>query len=240
MIVKILLLILITCLLFVCCKQNNNSTYAQTNMLEKNTIQFSPTPVNSNSSQNEDDKSHVAITVSIPNVQLIHNDNPKLGEHYKPFWIEDDEQSDNGFEPFCVEAKVKGKIERRCGYQDRKGKILIRPIFYKTFIFSEDLAGVCPKIEQICGYINTKGNFTIKPNYQYAGKFSEGVGLVTVEPKEPSDYEKIGYINKQGKYIIKPQYTDGEPFRDGIAKVRLRNLSFCINKKNEEVLCPDR
>ena len=167
---------------------------------------------------------------------LYHNDKPRLGEHYKPFWIEG-EQSDNGFEPFCVQTKVKGKRIERCGYQDAKGKVLLKPIFARAYIFSEGLAGVCPEIEQLCGYINEKGQLIVKANYQGVGVFSEGLGMVAIGAADASDYEKNGYIDKEGKFVINPQYTDGEPFKNGIARVKLRNLNLCINKKDEKVEC---
>ena len=166
---------------------------------------------------------------------LQYIDKPKLGEHYKPVWM-DDKRSDNGFEPFCVQTKIKGEKIEKCGYQDAEGKVLIKPIFDTVFVFSEGLAGVCPKSSQLCGYLNEKGILVIKANYQFVDVFSEGlagVGIVAV------DYGKWGYINKNGKVIVKLHYTDGEPFRNGIAKVKLVGLDYCINKEDEEVKCPE-
>lgn len=167
--------------------------------------------------------------------ELPYIEHPKLGEHYKPVWIED-EKSDNGFEPFCVQTKIKGKKIERCGYQDADGKVLIKPMFNVAYVFSEGYAGVCPKKDDLCGYINEKGEPVIKANYQFVDVFSEGLAGVKIGDV---DYYKYGYINKQNKVVIKLQYTDGEPFKNGVAKVGLRSVRLCINKKDEEVKCPE-
>ena len=164
---------------------------------------------------------------------LYHSDNPRLGEHYKPFWIED-EQSDNGFEPFCVQRKIKGKRIEKCGYQDAEGKVLVKPMFKIVYVFSEGLAGVCPKQDGLCGYINERGKLVIKW-YQCNDKFSEGLAVICIGD---TDYYKYGYINKKGKYVIRPQYSNASAFRNGIAEVTVqRSLNKCINKENENVEC---
>ncbi len=236
-------LILLFCLLFIIsCKQNNNSTQAQINKLEQNLVKSAPTAtsvyVNANSSQNVDDdnaKPQIAATISNLSLKPEHSDNPKLGEHYKPFWIEDDEQSDNGYEPFCVNIEAEGKVITKCGYQNTDGKILIKPAFARTYVFSEGLAGVCPKMEQLCGYINERGKLVVKANYQDVDKFSEGLAGVLIGDV---DFYKLGYLDKSGRFVIKPQYSDGKPFKNGVAQVEVqRSLLKCINKKNQTVKC---
>ena len=203
--------------------------------------------VQSNFNQNQNRSNITNSSVSTPVVdrqtRISKNDsiaglpnaaNPKLGKHYRPPYLEPDEKSDNGYEPFCIQAEINGRAERRCGYQNSKGKILIKPIFKIAYVFSEGLAGVCPKQDGLCGYINKKGKLVIKW-YQCNDKFSEGLALICVGD---TDYYKYGYINKKGEYVIRPQYSNASAFKNGIAEVTVqRSLNKCINKKNENVEC---
>lgn len=233
--------VVIVFLLNVNCKFERNVAEAKTDIPEQKSIPITkpqtPEQSNINATPTPTPESRVALTVINPNESMLsHNDNPKLGGHYKPFWIEDEEKSDNGFEPFCMNQKINGKIIRKCGYQDAKGNILIKPVFNMVFVFSEGLAGVCPKQEGLCGYINEKGKLVIKW-YQFVDVFSEGLAAVTVGDV---DFYKNGYIDKQGKYVIPPQYSDASAFKNGVAKVVVqRSLKKCINTKNEEVKCVD-
>lgn len=239
---KILIIFIsLICFLIVGCKSDGNVTQAQTVNVKKESVQTTATrtPIMANTPDKPDNDPLTGAQANVNAVtaresSLSHIEYPQIGEHYKPFWINDEDVSDNGFEPFCVQIEVGGKITEKCGYQDDKGKISINPTFARTYIFSEGLAGVCPKIEQLCGYINEKGKLVIKTNYQTVGVFSEGlagVGIVDI------DYGKWGYIDKKGNVVIKLQYTDGEPFKNGIAKVKLGSLNYCINRKNKEVEC---
>lgn len=236
-----IIFVIVCCLIFVGCHSISNvAKFPDSNVVKQNqkvgdiastpdstvrvvqTVNLTPTP-------------EYQVKTSGKTTGLLYNDHPKLGEHYKPGWIEA-EKSDNGFEPFCVQTKIKGKKIERCGYQDADGKVLIKPVLDTVFVFSEGLAGACPKSDHLCGYINEKGEWVIQAEYQFVEVFSEGLAGVTIEDV---DYYKYGYINKQNKVVIKLQYTDGEPFKNGVAKVGLRSVRLCINKKDEEVKCPE-
>ena len=240
----LIMFVLFLCFLILGCKNDASITQAQTVNVNKEAVQLAatqtPIAVNTNNSPSSNLRYQVNVSVlKQRESSLSHIEHPRIGEHYKPFWINDEDKSDNGFEPFCVQMKTAGKTVEKCGYQNDEGKILIEPRFARTYIFSEGLAGACPRIEQLCGYIDKKGQLVIKAVYQLVGNFSEGLGVVTIGAADASDYDKNGYIDKNGKFIIKPQYTDSEPFKNGIAKVKLRNINYCINKKNEEVKCPE-
>ena len=231
------------CLIFVGCQSAGNvDLLSNSNIIEQNqsVANNAPTPLPAiKTVKKASPTPTVKIELKADEIGgmtgLQYIDKPKLGEHYKPLWIED-EQSDNGFEPFCVQAKIKGKKIERCGYQDADGKVLIKPVFDTVFVFSEGLAGACPKTDHLCGYINEKGEWIIQATYQFVDIFSEGLAGVGVAD---TDYYKWGYINKENKVVIKLQYTDGEPFKNGIAKVGLRSVRLCINRSDEEVKCPE-
>lgn len=236
----LIVFVFLICVLSISCKNNANITQAQTADSENKSVSLTtptPVPANTNTAPIAAPTYQAQTDVFNPKAsELSYIENPEIGEHYKPFWIKPEEKSDNGFEPFCVQIKVGQKKVEKCGYQDAKGKVLIKPVFNTVFVFSEGLAGVCPRIDQLCGYINEKGRLLIKAEYQFVDVFSEGlagVGIVDV------DYGKWGYINKKGKLIVKLHYTAGEPFKNGVAKVKLVGLNYCINKKDKEVECPE-
>jgi WG containing repeat len=239
-----IIFVLMTCLLHVSCTNDGNVAQARTDSSEPNSIKITatetPEPTNINVASTPTSKGlpeyRVAANISRP--QLLHNENPKLSEHYKPLWINDEEKSDNGFEPFCVKRKINRKVVEKCGYQDAKGKVVIKPTFTKVYVFSEGMAGVCPVIDQLCGYINIKGQMVIKTNYQFVDSFSDGLGAVTIGPTDPADYYFCGYVDKLGRFAIKPQYIDCSPFKNGIAEVKINlSLKKCINKNNDDVKC---
>ena len=237
--------VFLICVLNIGCKNDADVAQAQAADSEKRSVQLMPartpiptvtnstsTPIATSTYQGE-----ANVTLVNPRAsELSYVENPALGEHYKPAWIKPEESSDNGFEPFCMQTMVSGKKAEKCGYQNAKGKVLIKPAFNKVFVFSEGLAGVCPRIDQLCGYINEKGQIVIKANYQSVDVFSEGLAGVLIGD---TDYYKYGYLDKKGAIVIKQHYTDGEPFHNGIAKVKLRSLDYCINKKDQEVKCPE-
>lgn len=234
----LVLLVLAICWSDAGCKNGGNITEARTGNSEQAAVEATatqtPLPTAANAAPVPAPTSQANVDITGIQPLLAHIDNPKPGERYKPSWLDDEQKSDNGFEPFCMQREISRKTVEKCGYQDAAGKILIKPAFDKVFVFSEGLAGVCPDVEQLCGYINENGRMIIKANYQSVGVFSEGLGMVAIGDV---DYYKHGYLDKQGKFVIKPQYSDGEPFKNGTAQVKLRNLSFCINKKGERVEC---
>ena len=117
---KILLIFVAQCcLIFVGCQSAGNvELLSNSNIVEQNqsVSNTAPTPLPAIKTTKK------ASPTPTPKIELKADeiggmtglqyiDKPKLGEHYKPGWIED-QQSDNGFEPFCVQAKIKGKKDR--------------------------------------------------------------------------------------------------------------------------------
>ena len=237
---KKLSIIFVGCLIFVGCQSAGNfDLISNSNIVEQNQSVANTAPIplpaiKTVKKATPTPKIELKADESGGMTGLQYIDKPRLGEHYKPGWIED-QQSDNGFEPFCVQAKIKGKKTERCGYQNAEGKVLIKPMFKIVYVFSEGYAGVCPKKDDLCGYINEKGILVIKPNYQFVGVFSESLAVISIGD---TDFYKYGYINKKGKYVIRLQYSNASAFRSGVAEVTVqRSLNKCINKENENVEC---
>lgn len=86
-----------------------------------------------------------------------------------------------GLAPVCIDESTNN--ERKWGYIDKTGKMVIAPQFHNACCFSGGLA----KVEIVdskdpnkisCGFINKQGKFVIEPKYRYATSFSEGLAAV--------------------------------------------------------------
>ena len=136
-------------------------------------------------------------------------------------------------------------LDGKMGYIDSSGKMIIEPIFWVAYEFSEGLAAA--RLNGTYGYINTSGQFVIPPQYDYATAFVDGLAIVYKNGKpfyinkqgyKPfqvvfpyisqfengraivrSETGKYGLINRKGEVIVRPQYFRIHPFVDGTAVV---------------------
>ncbi len=94
----------------------------------------------------------------------------------------------------------------KVGYIDRKGKVLIPPVYFNGTEFSEGLAAVREK--GFYGYIDERAQYIIPPQFDLAGEFNHGIALVykNGEPffidksgkvKLPVVYESVAFISSQ-------------------------------------------
>src|SRR6185369_6934339 len=88
--------------------------------------------------------------------------------------------------------------DRKWGYIDKAGNVVIQPQFERARIFSEGLASVSVDGNRY-GYIDKSGTFVINPQYDEARSFSEGLAVVISDGK-------VGYIDTKGKVVITPQF----------------------------------
>jgi Zn-dependent protease len=88
-------------------------------------------------------------------------------------------------------------IGSKCGFQDKQGKVVIKPQFDGCQNFSQGLAAV--RVDKKWGYINKTGKFIISPQFDFADSFFEERGLIVSNGK-------IGFIDKTGKVVIKPEF----------------------------------
>jgi hypothetical protein len=127
--------------------------------------------------------------------------------------------------------------DRKWGFINSKGNVVIQPQFERAFFFSEGLAAVCIENDK-CGYIDETGKFVINPQFRAALRFAEGLAAVEVEGK-------IGYIDKTGKLVINPQFdavhSDGfglHTFSEGLARVKVGDKFGFIDKTGKIVINP--
>lgn len=90
--------------------------------------------------------------------------------------------------------------DRKLGYMNRLGEIVIEPQFNDVHPFSEGLAGVRQGYKW--HYINTLGQDIFKKSFSYAGAFRNGLACMR-------DGDNWGYINKQGQilFLLDPRYS---------------------------------
>ncbi len=88
-------------------------------------------------------------------------------------------------------------IDKKWGYVDKSGEVIIEPQFTFTRSFSEGLAAV--QIGEKWGYIDSSGRLVIPAQFEAAGSFSEGLARVALGGL-------YGYINKNGIMVIAPQF----------------------------------
>lgn len=84
------------------------------------------------------------------------------------------------YQPYFSEGLVSIGIDKKYGFADKTGTIVIEPQFERVFWFSEGVACVC--IDEKWGYIDKTGAWVIEPRYRHAYDFSEGLAVVA-EPE---------------------------------------------------------
>jgi hypothetical protein len=72
------------------------------------------------------------------------------------------------------------KSQKKCGFIDRNGNIIIDLIYKDAGNFSEGLAPV-KTADNKWGYIDTTGKMLIEPRFKYVRDFSEGLAPVSID-----------------------------------------------------------
>jgi hypothetical protein len=92
------------------------------------------------------------------------------------------------------------ETEKKYGYIDCEGKIIVSPKFSQAEAFSEGLGKIEVKVgnKTLIGFIDISGKIVIEPEFGDAGessKFSDGTAAILTD-------KGWGYINRMGKVII--------------------------------------
>lgn len=136
-------------------------------------------------------------------------------------------------EPFSEGlAAVYTSANKKDGFIDKSGKIVIDPVWEEAGSFKEGLAPVSKygNKEYLWGFIDKAGKVVIKPKYYSAEPFSEGLSLIK------DKYGRYGYIDKTGEYVIKPKYDFADSFHEGLAYVIISRSSGFIDKTGNMVI----
>jgi hypothetical protein len=137
------------------------------------------------------------------------------------------------------------EVNKKWGYADETGKIIIAPQFESARPFSEGLAAVAignnAKPEEVeflkltreylkWGFIKESGQFVIQPQFYDVGDFSEGLARMKVGGLNG----KWGFIDKSGKILIQPIYYSVDDFANGRARASIGELRI-IGKRGSTV-----
>jgi WG containing repeat len=155
------------------------------------------------------------------------------------------------------------KYEKKWGYLDTKGKLVIKAKYDDASYFNNGFASA--KMGDKFFVINKMGDEIVVPSQVIdMNEFAEGLAPFRSATKEfgfigtdgkiaiPARYESVGYfsnglawakvaggllgyINKKGEWVIKPQFTAGKSFdiESGIARVKVDDKWAFINTKGE-------
>lgn len=122
----------------------------------------------------------------------------------------------------------------KCGYINRKGKMIIKPQFVYAADFSEGLASISFDKKK-WGFIDTTGKVIIPPQFENVNNFSDGLAAFEVD-------DKHGFIDRTGKIVIEPTLYYAANFSEGLAQIMVKQptdkeaRTCFINTKGEIVI----
>lgn len=102
-------------------------------------------------------------------------------------------------------------LNKKYGYIDEQGHIVVKPRFDVVTNFSEGLAAVIEN--SYWDFIDNSGRVVISTRSSKVRPFSEGLAAVLVG-------DRYGYIDKKGNVVIEPQFEAAFDFSEGLARVK--------------------
>ena len=114
------------------------------------------------------------------------------------------------------EGLIAIRRDRKLGYMDLDGNIVIEPRFDQGGEFSEGLAAV--QLDGRWMFIDKSGATAtqLPRDVIFAEPLSDGLSLAS-SSAQPD--RKFGYVDKNGQWAVKPEWDDANPFHDGLAYV---------------------
>ena len=110
------------------------------------------------------------------------------------------------------------KIKDRYGAINKRGEMVINPVFDNLSLFKEGRASVT--IDNKMGFIDAAGNIIVPVSYDWVGDFSEGLAFVATGG--PSIFDmKFGYVDVSGHMVVPMKFQVANGFRDGLASVSM-------------------
>jgi len=122
-----------------------------------------------------------------------------------------------------IEGLACVRVDRKWGFIDEQGRMVIEPQFESPASFSEGLARVYMRSGY--GFIDKEGKWVIPPSLSRAGTFSEGLAVFREDyrqdDKDPRLHHigRAGFIDHEGNEVIKPQFAAAWAFKEGLARV---------------------
>lgn len=106
---------------------------------------------------------------------------------------------------------IKINLNGKWGFENRDGKVVIKPFYDEVFNFKEDLC--CVMNDDKYGYIDRHGKVIIPLEYDLGASFSEGYACVYRG-------EKCGYINKENEVIVDFEFDAGTAVEGNECRVK--------------------
>lgn len=117
------------------------------------------------------------------------------------------------------------KQDKKCGYMDKTGHVVISAQFDSCYSFSEGIAAVV--VDRELRFIDDTGRFISEQHFNYDfARFSEGYAAVSIGDSRVG-IEKRGFIDQRGFVVFLPSVTSIYDFSEGLAvfeKDRLRGF----------------
>lgn len=121
---------------------------------------------------------------------------------------------------------ARARRDKKWGYIDQTGKLIIDCLFDYTSFFSDGITEV--QNDGKWGFIDKTGKIIIDCQFEETRSFSTN-GLAMVKKDG-----KWGFINKTGKMVISNKYDDASSFYDsGLAVVEKDGKKFCIDESGK-------
>lgn len=121
--------------------------------------------------------------------------------------------------------------ERKIGFINEDGEIVIEPKFDEASHFNNGLAAV--NINGFWGYVGPYGEMEIPAVYLGTWTFYNDLGRV-----QSASNRLFGYINEEGDTVVPIQYSDARDFQGDLAAVKKDNYWGVIDRKGNEVISP--
>jgi len=127
-------------------------------------------------------------------------------------------------------------IDKKWGFINKSGEIVINPQFDYVYDFRDGLCLVAVKKENMndysYGFIDKEGIFVINPQFEDASSFDHGNAVVSIDGKN------YGYIDKKGNITINPQFEYCEKFIDKKALIKQNSKFGFIDHKGKIIVNP--
>lgn len=109
-------------------------------------------------------------------------------------------QSVENFSQGLAAYSILGPQGEVWGFVDKQGSTHIKPVWYATSYFSENVCAVMDGSGR-WGYINRSGDIVIPAQFDNAFPFQQGRAKVVA-------HGRVGVINKDGHFLLQPAYED--------------------------------
>ncbi len=128
-------------------------------------------------------------------------------------------------------AVVQGGEDRRRGFVDRDGAIVLAPRFDTLGVLREGLAPARTDYWEPFGYVDRAGEVRIAPRFEAALGFSEGLAPVRLGGQ-------WGYVDRAGEFRVPPRYAAAFAFAGGRGRVVRDGLAGFVDASGREVVPP--